>query len=219
MRNLIIFGDSLFAERISKYIIAEGKDKFVGFTQEKQFINREEINGYPVIPFENLKLVFSEDFELILGVGYSQMNTLREKIFHKCQSEGCKIATYISSNAMCYSDEIGDGNFICPGALIGPSCKIGNGNFIESCSVLSHDNQLGNYNFLSSNAIFGGGAKVEDRCFFGLNSTVKDNVSIASENLIGSASNITKSIIEQGGVYIGNPARLLPNKNSRHTKI
>lgn len=200
MRNLIIFGDSQFSERISKYIIAEGKDKLIAFTQEKQYMTRYEINNHKVIPFENLALI-KEDFEIILGVGYSNINTLREKIYNYCKSAGYKVGTYISTHAICYSDDIGEGCFICPGALIGPGCRIGVANFIASCAVLSHDNQIGNFNFISTSAVFGGFAKVEDRCFVGLNSTVKDNIIIASENLIGSATNITKSIsyIPEGG--------------------
>lgn len=54
MRNLIIFGDTSFAERLSLYIEAEKIDKVIGFTQERQFISRKEINGLPIIPFEDL---------------------------------------------------------------------------------------------------------------------------------------------------------------------
>ena len=83
--------------------------------------------------------------------------------------------------------------------MVGPGCRIGIANYIASCAVLSHDNQIGNFNFISTSAVFGGFAKVEDRCFFGLNTTVKDNVTVASENLIGSAANVIKSISYRGG--------------------
>lgn len=207
MRNLLIFGDNQFAERISKYIILEGRDKLLGFTQERQFISRNNINGYPVIPFEELRMVVSDDFEIILGIGYAQLNAIREKVFHKCKNIGYKIANYISTRAMCYSDNIGDGNFISPGVLIGPDCIIGDGNFLASCAILSHDNKIGNYNFISTNVVFGGFANVEDRCFFGLNSTVKDNVTIAADNLIGSAANVLKSISYRGGGICGKSCR------------
>lgn len=78
MRNLIIFGDSQFSERISKYIIAEGKDRLIAFTQQKNYMTRCQIDTCKVIPFENLSSL-KEDFEIILGVGYSDMNTLSSR--------------------------------------------------------------------------------------------------------------------------------------------
>lgn len=218
MRNLIIFGDSQFSERISKYIIAEGKDNLIAFTQEKQYMKRCDINNYKVIPFEELSSVH-EEFEIILGVGYSNMNTLREKIYKLCKSAGYKVGTYISAHAICYTEDIGDGNFVCPGAVIGPGCIIGKANYFASCVVLSHDNQVGDFNFISTSTVFGGFARVKDRCFFGLNSTVKDNVVVANENLIGSAANVIKSISYVGGVYIGNPAHELTDRNVKTIEI
>ena len=218
MRNLIIFGDSQFSERISKYIIAEGKDRLIAFTQEKQYMTRCVIDTYKVIPFEDLSSL-KEDFEIILGVGYSNMNTLRSAIYNLIKSTGYKVGTYTSTHAICYSDDIGEGTFICPGAVVGPGCRIGIANYIASCAVLSHDNQIGNFNFISTSAVFGGFAKVEDRCFFGLNTTVKDNVTVASENLIGSAANVIKSISYRGGVYIGNPVQILSDKNLNTIEI
>lgn len=54
MRNLIIFGDTPFAERLFKYISIEGKDKVVAFTQERNFISNSELQGLKVLPFEEL---------------------------------------------------------------------------------------------------------------------------------------------------------------------
>lgn len=219
MRNIIIFGDGQLAERFSKYVISEGKDKFVAFTQERQFISREMINGYPVIPFEDLRTIISEEFEIILGIGYAQMNLIRERAFHKCKSYGYKLGNYISVHAICYSDNIGAGNFICPGALIGPDCKIGDGNYIGSYANLSHDNQIGSYNYISINVALGGYAKVGNSCFVGMKSAIRDGITIADEVLIGASSNIIKSIEVSGCVYVGNPAKILPEKQSKDIKI
>ena len=92
MRNLVVFGDSQYAERISKYIVIEGRDKLVAFTQEHSFISRKEINGVPVIPFEQLNHALMYDFEIVLGIGYTKMNTFKRKIFDLCKQKGYKIA-------------------------------------------------------------------------------------------------------------------------------
>lgn len=102
---------------------------------------------------------------------------------------------------------------------MGPGCKIGKGNYLESSVVLSHDNELGDFNFLSTNTVLGGFSKVESNCFFGLHSTIKNDVAIASDNLFGSAVNVLTSVVNQGGVFVGSPARQLIGKESITTII
>lgn len=219
MRNLVIFGDTQFAERLSKYIIMEGVDSVCAFTQEERFMTRTEINGISVIPFEKLGATLKEDFSVILGIGYTKMNTLRAKLYNLCKKAGYEVGSYISSKALVYTDEIGEGTFVCPGVVIGPDCRLGKGNYIASSAVLTHDNTLGDFNFISTNAVFGGFAKVEDNCFIGLHSTIKDDVTIACDNLIGASANVLSSILDAGGVYVGNPAKQLPGKQSINTGI
>ena len=202
MRNLIIFGDTPFAERLFKYISVDAKDKVIAFTQEKSFVSRKEIQGVPVVPFEKLDEHFNEEFEIIIGMGYTQMNQLKKKIYNMCKEKNYKVGTYISSNAIVYSTEFGEGCFIAPGVVIGSDCRMGVCNYLESSAVLSHDNALGDFNFISTNSVFGGNARVENNCFFGLHSTVKDWVTIASNNLFGSCANIIKSISYTGGGYL-----------------
>lgn len=53
----------------------------------------------------------------------------------------------------------------------------------------------------------GGGINIANNCFIGLNSTIRNRISIPSFTLIGCASNIIKPIAEENSVFIGNPAR------------
>lgn len=218
MRNLIIFGDTTFAERLFKYISFEGRDRVIAFTQEQNFISMKELQGLPVIPFEDLEMLNSE-FEIVIGIGYTQMNNLKKKVYNLCVNKGYKVATYISTNAVVYTNDIQEGCFLAPGAVVGPGCKLGKANFLASSAVLSHDNEIGNFNYISTNAVFGGFSKVKDNCFFGLHCTIKDGIDIASNNLFGSAANVLKSVNISGGVFVGNPARQLVNKESVTTKI
>lgn len=219
MRNLVIFGDTQYAERLYKYITIEGVDHVIAFTQEKDFVSRRNIQGIPVLNFEELPIIMKEEFEIILGIGYTKMNQLKEKIFKKCKDLDYPIGSYISKNAIVYSCDIGEGTFIAPGAIIGPDCKIGIGNYLESAVVLSHDNIIGDYNFFSTNSVLGGFAQVNNNCFFGLHSIIRDGISINDNNLIGSGANVLKSIDYTGGVFVGNPAKQLSDKESLTTSI
>ena len=219
MRNLIILGDTPFAERLYHYISFEGVDKVIAFTQESDFVSHKEIQGLPVLPFEELSFHIDQKFEIILGIGYTKMNFLKKKLYDLCVERGYKVGTYISTEAISYTDNIGEGCFLAPRCLVGPGCSLGKGNYLASAVVLSHDNMIGDFNFISTNAVLGGYSKVGNFCFLGLHSTIKDSVEIADNTLIGSMSNVLKSIDYEGGVFVGNPAKQLECKMSINVKI
>lgn len=193
MRNLVILGDSPFAERLYYYISFEGLDKVIAFTQESAFITRHEIQGLPVLPFEGLPSYIEGEFEIILGIGYTQMNSLRKKLYDQCMKMGYRVGSYISTKAISYTTDIGAGSFLAPGCVLGVGCKLGKGNYLESAVVFSHDNVIGDFNFISTNVVLGGFAKVGNFCFL-----IKDWVEIADGNLIGFSSNVLKSINYDG---------------------
>ncbi len=216
MRNLVIFGDSSFAERISLYIKQEQQDKLVAFTLDQDRISRTTIDGLPVIPLDELNIHLGKDsFEIILGIGYTKMNDLRKMIHDKCIQAGCKVGNYISSKAIVYTSEIGEGTIILPNVTIGPRCKIGKCFFFESSSTLSHDNIIGDFSFIPTNVVMGGNAKIGAHCFIGLNSTIKNSITLSDYTFIGAGSNVITSPPPSApyGVFIGNPARILSNKN------
>lgn len=205
MKNIVIFGDTAFAEGLAKYIIFEGKHKLVAFTQDDGFCSKETVLDLPLIPLSKLKE--KTNVEILIAIGYSKMNNLRDNIYNLLKQEGFSICTWISSNAIVYSDTIGEGTIILPNVMVGPDCRIGKCNIFESSVSLSHDNKIGDFNFFSTNCVLGGFAEVKNHCFLGLNSTVKSNIVLNDFTLLGSASNMLKDSI-RSGVYIGNPARL-----------
>ena len=219
MKQYVIFGDSAFAERIYRYIQCEGIHRVLCFTNEKEFIVKDKIENLEIIPFEYLSEQYDkESFEILICIGYAQMNRLREKIYNLCKKSGYRIGTWISSAAISYSEDIAEGSLIMPGVLIGPTTRIGVCNIIASRVCISHDSVIGDFNFISSSVVFGGFSNVQTHSFIGLNATIKDGVTIKDFSLIGLASNVLKST-ETKGVYVGNPARKLENRNSLETKI
>ena len=207
MKQFVIFGDSIFAERICKYIQRENVDTVLCFTNEQSFISRHQIGDLPVVPFEDLSLTYEkQDFEILICIGYGNMNRLREKIYSLCKEHGYAVGSWISTTAVIYTDMIDEGNIIMPCAYIGPTTTIGKCNIIASCVCISHDIVVGDFNFISSSATLGGFCNIANNSFIGLNATIKDNINIENCTLVGAAANIIQST-ENYGVYVGNPAK------------
>ena len=215
MENFVIFGDSPFAERMFSYIKIEGIAKVKAFTQEKNYIHREYIDGIKVIPFDELEP--SEDFSVLLGIGYSKMNTLRESIYRLLKKRNFNIGKYISRNANIYikPGKIGEGSFLCPNICIGPNCSIGVCNIFESGTNLAHDNDVGNYNYFSVGSIVAGNTKIENNCFLGSNCTVIDDVIVKNQTLLGSGANV----VDFDYTYDGGGVCGKSSENGRWKKI
>ncbi len=208
MKNYVIYGDTGFAEEILNLVTIEGRDKVLAFTNDKAFISREKIADYPVISFDELEQTLKEPFEILIAYGYTKMNTLREKVYNECKDAGLKVGSYISTNALCYSDRIGEGSMVWPNVYIGPDVVIGNCNIIKASCEFAHNNVVGDFNYIAGSVVIGGCASISSHCFIGLNSTIKSGIALADYTLLGMGSNMLKES-EPYGVYVGNPAKIL----------
>jgi len=189
----------------------------VAFTNEKEYMTRDRIFGIPVLPTEELDKTIGKDFQVLIAYGYVNMNNLREKVYKECLSYGWIVGNFVSCNALCLSDCIGEGTIIWPNCYIGPNVKIGCCNIIQASCTLAHDNELGDFNYLAPGVVMGGRSKISSHSFIGLNSTLKSDVFIDDYTLLGCGSNMLINS-DRYGCYVGNPAKKLV-KNSLEMKI
>lgn len=219
--KLIIMGTTPFSIMLYKIIEKEQFASVLAFTTGRAFMDKTELEGIPIVAFEELSDSFDMNQCMILNtIGYSQMNDIRKKVFFQIREEGYKLCTFISANANVYTDKIGDGSIIMPGAFVGPYVELGVSDIIYANVSLTYHITIGDFVFIGSGCVVGGNVKIGDNCFVGLNSTIKNKAKIPSYTLIGSGTNILSSITEgKGAVYVGNPARCLADKRSVDVKI
>jgi len=67
--------------------------------------------------------------------------------------------------------------------------------------------------FVSSQVTVSGFCEIGENCFLGVNACVADTVKIAKDCIIGAGAVVLQNTFE-GLVYVGNPAKPLPNKTS-----
>ena len=193
MKKVVIFGVGENALLLRYYLERDSKYKFeykvVAFTLDREYIREQVIDNLPVIPFDEIEKYFiPRETYMFIALGYSKMNTLREKKFIEAQNKGYKFFNYISSKAICNAEKIGINNFIFEGAIIHPFVEIGNNNVIMCGGIVSHDTKVGNNCYIAGGAAISGKCVVEDNCFFGTNSTVRDNLKIKYKTLVGAAA-------------------------------
>ena len=99
-RNLVIIGDSAFAEIAYEYFSYDSDYEVVGFSVEQDYLQRENLFGLPIVPFESVETYFSpEEHDVFAALAYTQLNRLRTKLSSAAKQKGYKLASYISSKA------------------------------------------------------------------------------------------------------------------------
>lgn len=216
-KKIVIFGDTMFSEELKNIISLEcGNDKVIAFSIDSKYKKSEEFCGLPIYPFEQLEQYIDvTNTEILLTIGYNNMNQLRKIKYEECKSRGFMVHTYISQKAIVYSDKIGEGCIIMPGVYIGPFTTLGICNVIRSGCVLSHHEKIGDFNWIADGCTYGGRVVQDNNCFVGLGSTIRNSVSIADQTFIGAHSYLSSNTMKEG-VYIGNPAKIKPNTTSHN---
>lgn len=214
-KKLVIFGAGEFAYIAYEYFTFDSEYEVVAFVVEDNYFEKNTYLGLIVIPFSELEITFSKnDFEIFVALTATKMNRERERIFLLIKELGYQFANYISSRAFVWRDaSIGENCFIFENNVIQPSVTIGNNCILWSGNHIGHRTIIGNNVFISSHVVLSGYCKVDDYCYFGVNSTVHNNVHIHADCIIGAGSMVNRDTIS-GLIYVGSPAKAVPGKTS-----
>lgn len=219
--KLIINGTTKFSTMVARLVEMDGLAKVEAFTTSKRFICDSSLAGKDIIPFEELFDRFDKDEVQVLNtIGYSKMNTVRERVNAEIEESGFTLYSYISPRAFIaieYKELLNTGCIIMPGAFIGNDVQIGKSVVIYSNCSLTHDIIIEDNVFLGSSCVIGGLAKIGRNSFIGMNSTIKNRINLAPYSLVGCGSNVLKSVEQEKCVIVGNPAKVLDGKNSMNS--
>ena len=210
MKKLIIFGNSIFAEVAYFYFKNFSDYDVIFFASERKYIIKKKMFGIRILTLEELLKIKKKDYFLFVAIGYSKMNSIREKYYKYFKKKKYKFASFIHPNACVYSSKIGDHNFIMENASLNPFSEIKDNNIIWSSSILGHHSRIGSNNFLSGNTTISGGCKIKDNCFFGVNSSVKDGINIKNSCFIDASEYVNKNL--DNNIYFNskiNPKQIL----------
>lgn len=174
----------------------------------------DEFYGLPVYTFEEVEQhVNIHEVVFAMTLGYSRMNENRKQKYEICKRKGYDVLTYISPQAQVYTQQVGEGSLILPGAYIGPYSTVGVCSVIRPGTVLAHHDVVGDFNWIADGCTFGGGVKVGNSCFIGLGTTVRNEVCIADYTLVGAHTYMGRNT-EFEKVYYGVPGKIVEGKTS-----
>lgn len=220
MNKVIIFGLKDFAELAHYYLTNDSDYEVVAFAVHQEFMPDEKTyKGLPIVAFETIEALYPIDaFLFFVPMDPKRMNTLRETVYLQVKHKGYQFINYISSRATVLTDTIGENCFILEDNTIQPFVSIGNCVVMWSGNHIGHHSVIKDYVNFTSHVVLSGHCKIERYAFFGVNATIRDNITIAEGTFVGMSATIIKDT-EAWGVYIGNPAKRLENKHSKEVEL
>lgn len=213
-KKLVIVGTGLFAEVAKEYFDKFSDYKVLGFSCHQEFLDKETLQGLPVVAIEELLNKFPPtEFDVFVAMGYKDMNKMREKVYLEICKKGYQCATFLHPNVTIWdSCEIKDNVFIFEDNTIQPFSKIGFNTILWSGNHIGHHSEVGNNCFISSHVVISGSCVIKDNVFIGVNSTLRDGLTIGKETLIGAGALIMKDTKEKE-VYAPSQTKVF-SKNS-----
>ena len=185
--NLVIVGDSSFAEVAHEYFSRESSYQVVAFAVERSFLNHDELLGLPVIALEDMPTTFAPaQHDVYVALVYSDLNRLRTRLVAAVVAMGYGLASFVSPYAQVSpSAKVGRHCFIFEDNVIQPYVAIGDNVVLWSGNHIGHHSTIGDNNFVSSHVVVSGHCTIGTSCFLGVNSAIANNVKVARDCWIG----------------------------------
>jgi sugar O-acyltransferase (sialic acid O-acetyltransferase NeuD family) len=179
MRKLVIYGTGLIGEVAAFFFGKDSKYAVAAFTNSSEFIKSEQFQGLPLVAFETIHETHPpSDYDVFIALGYAKTNQIRQARFGEAKAKGYTCATYISSRATYFDTPVGENCFILENNVIQPFVTIGDDVTLWSGNHIGHHSKIHDHCFISSHVVVSGGCDIGENCFLGVNSTVRDNVSL-----------------------------------------
>lgn len=194
MQKIVIAGNTLSAEIMYSYLEYDDRYEVVGFTVDRDFLKESKFHGLDVTPIEELDQKYSKgEVKIILGVGYSDLNRTRQKIFVQLKDLGFKIETYIHPLARIYNkNQIGEGSIILANSVIEPFSTVGENCVIWANCTIGHHSTIESHCWIASGSVVAGEATIKTNSFLGVNVTIANKVKVGEFNVIGGSTFISK---------------------------
>lgn len=198
MKRLIIIGASGHGKVVADIAKLRGYEDIL-FLDDNPNLTR--CGKYPVVGKSSEINKF--DGNVIVAIGNAK---IRQKLQHSIDST--RLVTLIHPDAVVAEDaSISYGSVIMAGVIINSGTVIGRGCIINTASSVDHDCNIGEFCHIAIGAHLAGSVKIGNKTWIGAGAVVSNNIEICANCMIGAGAVVVKDINE-GGVYIGVPARL-----------
>ncbi len=103
--------------------------------------------------------------------------------------------------------QLGVGNLITAGCVFSCDIVVRDFNVFNLSATVGHDAVIGSFNVFNPGCNLSGNVNIADSCLFGTGSQAIEKLSIASNTTLGAGAVLVKSVLVEGQVLTGVPAK------------
>lgn len=195
MKKIVLAGNAVTAGILNSYLALDPRYEVIGLTVDDEFLASGGIDGLDSIPLSQLsEMQKTEDFSIIMAMGYGDINRSRESMFKRLKQSGYVIEIYVHPDAKVYTRHpLGEGCVVMPSAVIEPHASVGANSMVWANVTLAHHSSVAENCWVASGAVVSGQARVRRNCFIGVNSTIVNDVTIEEYCIVGAGALITRN--------------------------
>jgi len=205
MQKLIIFGTGKIAQLLYHYL----KDAYdiCAFSVDSEFLENDSLMGLPVRSFERIAESHPPvDYQMIIAVGYQDMNRFRTQKYAEAKSKGYHFISYVDESVKKFNDVvIGENAIVLDNSTIQPFVQIGNNSMVWSNVTVAHGSKIGDNCWIAAGTVVAGDAVIQSNSFIGINASIGHCVTIGSATYIGANAQVCKNTAP-ASVYIAEQA-------------
>ena len=198
--SVVIIGASGHGKVVAD-IILKSRDSIKGFLDDGDD-KGDTFVGYPMLgKVDDYKKYV--DCKFIIAIGNANV---REKIAQKLRDVNWYTAIHPSVIISSIGVSIGEGSVLVANSVVNSCATVGKHCIVNTCASVGHDVIVEDFVHVSSGARIAGTSVIGARTWVGVGSTVKNNVNICSDCMLGAGTVVVNDIIERG-TYIGCPSK------------
>lgn len=219
MKKLLIYGNGAMARVLYSY--ARRTREVCGFTVDDQcMVSQDRFCGLDLVRFSLVEMTFDPaDCEMIIAVGFIEMNDLRARKYEEAKAKGYSFSSYVHPSMLLHDGvSIEENCIILDHVSIHPGCSVGRGVFITSNVNLGHDCAIGANSWICSGVAIAGGCTVGEGCFFGVNSSLGHGVKLGAQTFVAANTFIARDT-RANEVYLSEPGQLFRLKSKAFLKF
>jgi sugar O-acyltransferase (sialic acid O-acetyltransferase NeuD family) len=194
---VVIVGTGTMGQVVAEYFGAPNSPyEVVAFAATREFLDAPEYLGRPLIDFAEMAGGPYEPSKakLFVAIGYIKLNRTRARFYRQAKAMGYELVTYVHPSVQLWpSNEIGDNVFVFEHNTIQPFATIGADTILWSGNHIGHHSRIGSHCFVSSHVVVSGQCDVGDYTFIGVNSTLRDGISVGRGCFLGAGTLLSKS--------------------------
>lgn len=193
-QKIILAGNAITAQILHSYLVADPRYSVVGVTVDDEFVSKGRVGELPAVGISELPSAFpAGENRVLMAIGYSDLNRVRESMFTRLKNMGYAIETYLHPGARVHTQvPLGEGSVVFPGAVIEPWVTLGANVKVWANVTLAHHSSVAEHCWIASGTVVSGQARISRNTFVGVNATIVNGVTVGEYNIIGAAALVSR---------------------------